>query len=388
MHIKKSKVKSFYLDLEMLTDYRDKRGKRYYLPYIIGSFILGILVGRNYMSSIHRYMENHMTYLNNIFSYRKKRVVSLNHLPKILNEVDWQEVNSLTMKHFGVKIEQLEEEEWVAIDGKVLRGSLMRDKKGNKAKQGEVQINAVKQENGQILYQTYYNGSKESEITHTRTVLSKSGLDKKSVTLDALHTVPKTLGQIASNSGRYLVQVKENQEILLEVLKKIPDKKPIMYTSKTEEKGHGRKEERSVCIYDIRQEGFDKRWKPSKIASLVLIKRDFLEVKTSKRMKETSYYITNQVVNPLNAQVRGLDLFNAVRGHWMVENHHQIKDVTFKEDDVKTKFSQLNRVMASLRSTAFEIVRKTAPKNFKAQIELFSDKPKLLRRFLKKIGFL
>ena len=137
--------------------------------------------GRTQMSSIHRYMLNRKSFLSKLFKYRKKEVISRSHLPELLKTVDWLEVNSLTMKHYRVKIEQLNEEEWVAVDGKTLRGSLAVQPNGKKSKQGEVQLNTVKHSSGEIVTQDYYNGKKESEITPVRELLKKSGLSKKNL---------------------------------------------------------------------------------------------------------------------------------------------------------------------------------------------------------------
>lgn len=71
-----------------------------------------------------------------------------------------------------------------------------------------------------------------------------------------------------------------------------------------------------------------------------------------------------------------------------MENQHQIRDVTFEEDKVRSKDNRLNRIMATLRTTALEIVRKATPKSFIAQIEIFNDKPKTIKTFLLKIKFL
>ena len=124
MDYKDKTKKSFYEDLSKLSDLRGVQGKRYYLPYVLATFILGILVGRKEVSSIHRYMENRHKFLSKLFSYRKKKVISRSQLPRVLRVIDWLEVNKLTLKHFGVEIQSIEDE-WIAVDGKTLRGSLI-----------------------------------------------------------------------------------------------------------------------------------------------------------------------------------------------------------------------------------------------------------------------
>ncbi|MGB1243017.1 MAG: hypothetical protein ACPG49_10880 [Chitinophagales bacterium] len=78
----------------------------------------------------------------------------------------------------------------------------------------------------------------------------------------------------------------------------------------------------------------------------------------------------------------------AVRGHWQVENDNQVRDVTFKEDYLKTKDKELAKILASLWSAAIGIVKMTNTKNYKAQIEFFQDTPEQMIEFLRDIHFL
>ena len=72
----------------------------------------------------------------------------------------------------------------------------------------------VTHQNRQIVASSFYEGDKESEKVAVRELLKTSDLQSKSATLDALHTDPTTLEQIAGHGGHYIVQVKENQQEL------------------------------------------------------------------------------------------------------------------------------------------------------------------------------
>lgn len=56
--------------------------------------------------------------------YENAELISRAHLPRFLNRLDWDTLNDLIEQHFGVCIERDENKEWVAIDGKVLRGTV------------------------------------------------------------------------------------------------------------------------------------------------------------------------------------------------------------------------------------------------------------------------
>ncbi|NOT84907.1 MAG: transposase, partial [Methylococcaceae bacterium] len=82
------------------------------------------------------------------------------------------------------------------------------------------------------------------------------------------------------------------------------------------------------------------------------------------------------------------ELTQAIRSHWGVESNNWIRDVTFKEDQVKTKAGNQAQIMALLRGLAIELIRKSAPKNFQAAIETFADSSSALESMLKQVKFL
>jgi hypothetical protein len=51
------------------------------------------------------------------------RPVSRAHLPRLLAIADWQEISNAAEIFFGVHTERRANDEWVAIDGKTLRGT-------------------------------------------------------------------------------------------------------------------------------------------------------------------------------------------------------------------------------------------------------------------------
>jgi len=82
------------------------------------------------------------------------------------------------------------------------------------------------------------------------------------------------------------------------------------------------------------------------------------------------------------------ELFTAIREHWHVESNNYIRDVTFKEDYVKTKNKNQGQILSLLRTVAINIIRKTNPKNFKEAIDSFCDSRDALASVLLKFNFL
>ena len=282
MQLEKRKVKSYFKNLsEKLPDTRDNRGKRHNLAYVMTGVLIAILHGRKKISSIQRFLKNRQTDISKWTKYKPKKAVSDSQLRRIIRGVDWQTYNSVNQIYFGKEITEITEDEWVAIDGKELKGSIaVNAKDGKKAKRGEAVINAVKQNDSRVLAQTYYRGDKESEKIYVRELLVQSNLASKSVTMDALHCDPATTGIVNKSGGRYLVQVKENQDKLMEILKLAEKCLPCEYKDSQADKGHGRIELRKNYIYAIKGLTFADRWKDSDISSLVVTRRKVIAIKT------------------------------------------------------------------------------------------------------------
>ncbi|WP_169704929.1 hypothetical protein [Runella slithyformis] len=92
------------------------------------------------------------------------------------------------------------------MDGKELRGSIQAGQT-----RGEVCVSALAHQNQQVVAQTFYNGSKESDRPAVSHLLEHASLWGQKVTLDALHLRPLTLQSIHTANGVYVVGLKANQ---------------------------------------------------------------------------------------------------------------------------------------------------------------------------------
>ena len=82
------------------------------------------------------------------------------------------------------------------------------------------------------------------------------------------------------------------------------------------------------------------------------------------------------------------NLAQGVRGHWTIENVHQIRDVTFKEDKIRTTRGTYSKAYAIVITLAFACLNKVKPDNFAALIETFIDNKDKLLEFLHQIKLL
>jgi len=362
-----------------LPDPRDNRGKRHSLAFVIAAFVLATLTGRQRLSGIHRFICNRLDWLRGLTRLPEGRPVSRAHLPRLLARLDWPALDRLVEQCFGVRIENRGGQTWVAVDGKTLRGTL-----GGGEKQGLVL--AVTHGTREVVGQARQVGPKSSEIPAVRALLRETGLDKQKVSLDAHHCNPETTAQVHRAGGVYLTQVKENQAVLLGQCRAVAGSRPHLAETAGHGKANGRVTTRRARLFAMPAAA--PRWKASGLGVCVAVERETFEVATRKTTAETSYYISNQAVPPGAAQATVEELAQAVRGHWGVESDNWIRDVTFNEDNVKTKSGNQAQIMGRLRGLAMALLRKTSAKNLQAAIERFTDSVSDLEAMLRQVKFL
>jgi predicted transposase YbfD/YdcC len=373
-----SDVCHFVEALRPLPDNRDKRGQRHVLAFVVAAVVLAILSGRSKVSSIFRYIRNRLEWLREVTHYPDARVVSRAHLPRLLTRVDWVELNKLIAEYLGVQVELRANHDWVAIDGKALRGML-----GEK----HAIVFAVSHERRTLLAQAPMQGRKVSEIIVVRDLLQTSGLEAHKVTLDAHHCNPTTTAQIHQAGGQYVIQVKENQPRLFKQCQDVAATASPRSSHTESDKGHGRLTTRAGQCFPMSGMNVAARWSARGLQTLVVMKRDTLTLATQKTTCETAYSISNHELTS-NPHQQAQELTGAIRQHWHVESDNWIRDVTFDEDHVKTISSTQGHVMSCLRSLAIRVLRRFNVRNFQEALEDFTDCPSKFEALLREVKFL
>lgn len=323
---------TFYEELQRChdIDLRDNRGKIHDLAFILLGLMIGLLRHRDgTLSSVHRSMVNTHSLLCGALGLDIERIVSRAQLPRILEKVNLSVFETLLFRYYKVELSDAEKQ-WFAGDGKELRGSI---EKGDK--RGEVLVQLVRHGDRAVLGQSFYNGTKESEKPCLQRLVQQTGAQSQKITADALHLCPAMTEPIEQNGGIFLIGLKDNQrELLQDMTDHAEYFKPIEKKT-TIDKGHGRLEKRQYYHYDISEEYFGQRWNRSGFRSLFKVKRSRIDLKTSGQSTETAFYISNG-----NAE-QGHGYFTAIRNHWSVEVSNHIRDVSLREDQLRTKKRQL-----------------------------------------------
>lgn len=375
---------TFYEELQNNAeiDGRDKRGKTLNMPLMIIRFCLALLSNRDgNLSSIYRHMESRnedvIEFLN--LDISEEKLVSRSHLPIILCKVKGEVFSKIVFNHFKIKLSETELS-WFAGDGKELKGSIATGKK-----RGEAIVQLVRHEDRAVVGETFYNGSKDSEVPAIKDLLETTNVDKQKSTLDALHLKPKTLEGINGKGGKYLVGLKGNQKELytdMDITSKCFEYK---HNRSEKKKGHGRLEERYYESYDVSDEYFDKRWEKVDFKTLIKVHRKRKVLKTGVETEEISYFMSNI---PNKNVEDSEELFTAVRNHWQIEVNNNTRDTVLQEDKLHTSDTFLAKTVARIRTLTIKLLSFSKLENKKAQLDFFADNFQECLLWLRSINFL
>lgn len=370
--------KAFFTLLEQYPqlDDRDNRGKTHSLPLVLMGVIMALLAGRDgNLSAMQRHMKNQFQALCLTLSLQANHVISRAQLPRLLARVNYPLLARLIHQHYGLTLPE-GFTDWLSGDGKELRGSIAKGQQ-----RGEVLVSIVAQSSEAVVIQTYYNGTKESERPAVVNLLIDNELLKRKVVLDALHLVPALLDAVHHQRGTYLVGLKANQHLLHRLcLIQTLLHKPVFERVDAPVRAHGRIEDRTYGCYSLAGLAKAKRWAKSGLTTVVVVRRVRRTLAGVETGQTVSYFVTNGSVR---SQSEADGFYDAVRGHWRIETMHYRRDVVFSEDDLLSKFSQLQRTLSTLRTMTLSLLHSLKPKNMAAQLDDFSDHVQELIDFLR-----
>jgi predicted transposase YbfD/YdcC len=119
---------------------------------------------------------------------------------------------------------------------------------------------------------------------------------------------------------------------------------------------HGRQERRQVETFDIAG-SLGPDW-DELVVTAARVTRLTWHKDTTDGMWTAS---TDSAIYLCQKSLSAVDFGAAIRGHWEVEAHHYVRDVTLDEDASRIRISPLN--FARLRTIALNILRANGVKN-------------------------
>lgn len=336
---------TFLRHFETLEDPRlSNHNKRHNLEDILVITILGVICGADNWVEISEFGHSKENWLST-FLELPHGIPSHDTFGRVFSLLDAQQFEAC----FTAWIQSLSIDlsgEVVAIDGKTLRGS------GNR-RQGQRPLHLVSawaSDQGLILGQVQTE-AKSNEITAIPELLKMLDLKGSTVTLDAMGCQTSIAQNIIDQEAEYVLNLKENQPKLYEMVKAIFDLgvsrqyKKMLHRRKVEKsREHGRIETRRYTLISARDPAvFQLRWPGLKGLGLLEVTRTTNnQVEYSKR-----YFLTSLSYEHID------DFMRAVRKHWTIEiGLHWSLDVSFRED--------LNQVYVGNAAKNLGVVRRIA----------------------------
>jgi predicted transposase YbfD/YdcC len=266
--------------------------------------------------------------------------------------VDVEELERVSSAYLGGK-EFSGKQILVAIDGKVLRGTL--DDKQN----GTYLLAAYLPSEGIVLMEVAIDG-KGSEIPAAPKVLKSIDLREKVVMGDAMHTQRQVSMQIVESGGEYIWFAKGNQPQMEEDIRLwfAPEVQPIpgmgfppkdFETAQQSNKGHGRQETRTITVSSQLKEFSDWPY----LEQVFKLERHSVFNKNGEVQEQIEYGFTSLRRDEITPQ----QLLDKTRSYWGIENGlHYRRDVTLREDYTRMTKGKAGQAMAILNNLILGIL--------------------------------
>jgi predicted transposase YbfD/YdcC len=334
--------------IEQLQKIRETRShiNQVYPVVEIGFLVVSAMIcGQKQWTDIKDFGEGHIDWLREYLPY-ENGLPTRHHIAAIMKTVVPESLLEAMVGWVNVHREN-NGAPIIRVDGKVIKGA-----KASRLAHPLYMVSAFEVEQGLVLTHRSCKG-KGMEIEAIRDRLDSLDITGCLLTADALYCQVDTLQKGVDKGGDMMVQVKKNQPKLLEEIETQfqaywaqPEQHQTSYT--TCDKGHGRKESRTV--YALPASFTDElKKKGSMVKNIVAVVRD--RSRGGKGSDETSYYVcTDELPLELAAQ--------ATRQHWHIENQqHGVLDVIFREDAQQMYAGDPALNMATFRRLVLNLFR-------------------------------
>lgn len=352
MATKRITVESIGSYFESLPDPRHTQNRKHLFLDIVVIAVCGLVCGCDGPTAIRRWATNRADWLNGFLALPNglpSRDCIRNLLMALQPEAfqrcfrDWI-ANAVVTEGGGPA-------RLVAIDGKTLR----RSHDGSNGLGPLHIVSAWASEHGIALGQVATE-EKSNEITAIPQLLQQIELRKALITIDAMGCQKDIARDIVAGGGDFVIAVKDNQPKLAEAIGALVVKhlegqlEALKHRGhETTDHGHGRRDERSYFVAQVPSDFVAKEEWPwiKAIGTAVRITTHA----DGTQSDEVRYYMLSRFLS-------GKRFGEAVRGHWGIESMHWVLDVTFREDESRTRERILANNLSWLRRFAITLLKR------------------------------
>ena len=185
--------------LKKITDYRKSKGRRHALWLVLALVLLGSLCGYRGYRPLADFSQLHWANLCELLELpRETRIPSYSTFRRVLHRVDFEPLLEL-FNAWSQQFMQLQEQTWVAADGKSIKSTL---NDYSESYQNFIStVSAFTHESGVVLRLQVMENKKTSEIEVVRQLITALAGDPVVFTLDALHCQKKRLNRLSTSSN-------------------------------------------------------------------------------------------------------------------------------------------------------------------------------------------
>lgn len=169
-----------------LRDVRRAQGKRYALEPLLCAIVMSMLAGSQSLRTIEAFIEEQLANLNRLFGTRWRKAPCWVAIRDFLLGLDEQELERAFREHAHRQVSPPPGRQFIAIDGKALRGSADRVKDI-----AARQLVSAFNHDGLIVLGHIEVDDKSNEIPAAQALIESFGLSGLVFTLDALHCQKK-----------------------------------------------------------------------------------------------------------------------------------------------------------------------------------------------------
>ncbi len=345
-------IESIGSHFESLSDPRDTRNRKHRLIDVVVIAVCGLVCGSDGPTAIHRWAAERCEWLKGFLAL-PNGIPSRDCIRRLLMALKPETFQTCFRDWIATAVSAADggAERLIAIDGKTCRGS-------HDAGEGLGPLHIVSawaSEDGVALGQVA-TAQKSNEITAIPLLLKQIALTDALVTIDAMGCQTDIARDIVAGGGDFVIAVKDNQPTLRAaveacVLERLEaDREDLRYrTHETSESGHGRLDERSYYLSRVPSDwALRTEWPWVKaIGCAVRVTRHA----DGRETDDVRYYVSSRYLS-------GKRFAEAVRSHWSIESMHWVLDVTFREDDSRTRERTLGNNLSWLRRFAVTLLKR------------------------------
>jgi predicted transposase YbfD/YdcC len=345
-------VESIVCYFESLSDPRHTRNRKHLLIDVVVIAVCGLVCGSDGPTAIHRWATNRRDWLEEFLTL-PNGIPSRDCIRRVLIALQPEAFQRCFREWIADALEPdpVGPSRLVAIDGKTCRRS-------HDAAHGVGPLHIVSawaSEHGIALGQVATE-EKSNEITAIPLLLKQIELNKVLITIDAMGCQKDIARDIVAGGGDFVIAVKDNQPKLSEAIGALVMKhlegelEALKHRShETNEHGHGRRDDRSYFVAQVPPDFVAKEEWPwiQAIGTAVRITTH----PDGSQSDEVRYYMLSRFLS-------GKRFAEAVRSHWSIESMHWVLDVTFREDESRTRERILANNLSWLRRFAVTLLKR------------------------------